>query len=86
MEYELLKDLVELFKLCCEISATTKHDVFFDYSPHVNGFAVYVYTNGWDHYRTGEYLTAPGHDKITHENIAKCKNKLLDYRRTSNEA
>jgi len=43
-----MKKIVEIFELCLEISNTTEHDVFFEYSPHVNCFSVNYYINGWE--------------------------------------
>jgi len=41
------KEITDLFSLCLEISTTTKHDVFFDYSPHCNLVTIMVHINGW---------------------------------------
>lgn len=49
MELERKKEIAaEMISRAVEISASTKHDVFVDYSPHVKWIELTVYKNGWD--------------------------------------
>jgi len=38
----------KLFQLARNISMETKHDVFFNYSPHVHLINVFIHKGGWD--------------------------------------
>ena len=46
------RDIKKLMDTCIKINETTKTDVFFSISPHVEGIAIHAYRNGWD--RGGE--------------------------------
>ena len=72
------KLLCEVLSKCYEISTNTEADVFFDYSPHVNSFSVFVYRNGWTPETAGdmEYLALS--IKATKGNLISTMAKLLD--------
>lgn len=53
--------------LCMEISNNTKADAFFNYSPHVNTYMVYVYRDGWKEGAAPEFLDMSS--DITEENV-----------------
>jgi len=42
-----MNEITKIFESCLEISTTTKHDVFFQYAPHVNCFSVHYYIDGY---------------------------------------
>lgn len=49
MELERKKEIaVELISKAVEISETTEHDVFVDYSPHVDWIELNIHKNGWN--------------------------------------
>ena len=52
---ELMRLMAEVFGLCYEISVNSEADCFFNYSPHVDSFDVYVYEFGWAVGAKGEY-------------------------------
>ena len=39
--------VLQIMELCYDISNTTKHDVFFSYSPHVSQVSINIHHNGW---------------------------------------
>ena len=48
MELERKKEIAaELIKKAVEISETTDHDVFVDYSPHVNWIDITIHLHAW---------------------------------------
>ena len=44
---EIMRLMAEVLGLCYEISVNSEADCFFNYSPHVDSFDVYVYEFGW---------------------------------------
>ena len=60
--------------LCMEISNNTEADAFFDYSPHVNGYGVHIYRNGWEEGAEAEYVDLTS--DITEENVNATLDKL----------
>ena len=52
------RKLMQLVGLCAKISKRTKADAFFRYSPHVGGFDVDVYYNGWEAHRYPDVCTS----------------------------
>lgn len=46
-EYNMKKLTNEIFRLCRDISMETSHDVFLNYSPHVQGIEIGIHTDGW---------------------------------------
>jgi hypothetical protein len=39
--------LCEVLSMCYEISNKSEADVFFEYSPHIDGYMVYCFREGW---------------------------------------
>lgn len=60
--------------MCMEISNNTKADCFFDYSPHVNSYAVHLYRNGWAEGAEPEWLDLQS--DIIEDNIMATLTKL----------
>ena len=67
--------LRSVLSLCMKISATTKADCFFDYSPHVNCYGVHIYRNGWEEGAHAEYVDLQS--DIISENLMVTRDKLL---------
>ena len=61
---ESMRLMAEVLGLCYEISVNSEADCFFNYSPHVDSFDVYVYEFGWavgakvEYYARQEYVTS----------------------------
>ena len=61
---ESMRLMAEVLGLCYEISVNSEADCFFNYSPHVDSFDVYVYEFGWavgakcEYYALQEYVTS----------------------------
>lgn len=72
------KLLCEILNKCYDISRKTVADVFFDYSPHVNSFTVYVYRNGWKHENAGDMEYFACSIGVTKGNLISTMAKLLD--------
>ena len=52
-----MKDqIAEIVKLCLEITVNTQHDVFFEYSAHINEIEVRIHKNGWESQKDWESL------------------------------
>ena len=60
--------------LCMEISTTTKAHCFFDYSPHVNTYSVYIHRNGWVEGASPRWLAMSLH--INEENLLRTIREL----------
>lgn len=81
---KLNKELGKLAALCAEISATTEHDVFFKWSPHVRNFCVYVYEGGWP--GPSVYITDIGGDELSFFNLKNVRRELHRYEKSAQEA
>lgn len=78
-----LKDLfLKVVELCYEISTTTKADVFFNYSPHVNYFTIYYYADGWEENKEADYTT--NSTEITEKSLKIAINKLENFKKELN--
>ena len=70
MEELLQKLILKVY----QINKNTKHDVFLNFSGHVNTFDVYYRKNGWSEDNKVIYLAIS--DKLTCDNISRVINKL----------
>lgn len=68
--------LHSVLELCMTISQLTKADCFFEYSPHVNSYAVNIHRNGWAEGSVAEWVDM--NTNITEENLQKTISKLID--------
>lgn len=68
--------LHSVLELCMTISQLTKADCFFDYTPHVNGYSVHFYRDGWTEGAEPEWLGMTC--DITEENVRKTNNELIN--------
>lgn len=59
---------------CMGISNTTKAHCFFDYSPHVNTYSVYIHRNGWVEGAEMEWVAMSLHINV--ENLMKTLEEL----------
>ena len=58
------------------ISNSTKADVFFDYSGHVNTFELYIYTNGFSAKKDCKPIYISYMEIATEENLKEALEKL----------
>lgn len=52
-----IKIATDIIRKAVEINSITKHDVFIEYSPHVDWLRVCIYKNGWDSESAGNTYT-----------------------------
>ena len=71
---ESMRLMAEVLGLCYEISVNSEADCFFDYSPHVDSFDVYVYEFGWTVGAKGEYYALQ--EDVTSDNLLEVLDKL----------
>lgn len=70
--------LSEVACLCYEISVNSEADCFFNYSPHVNTFDVYVYETGWKTGGSAERFSF--NEDVTQDNLLEVMDKLYALR------
>lgn len=71
---EIMRLMAEVLGLCYEISVNSEADCFFNYSPHVDSFDVYVYEFGWAVGAKGEYYALQ--EYVTSDNLLEVLDKL----------
>ena len=71
---ESMRLMAEVLGLCYEISMNSEADCFFNYSPHVDSFDVYVYEFGWAVGAKGEYYALQ--EYVTSDNLLSALDKL----------
>ena len=71
---EIMRLMAEVLGLCYEISVNSEADCFFNYSPHVDSFDVYVYEFGWAVGAKSEYYALQ--EDITSDNLLEVLDKL----------
>ena len=71
---EIMRLMAEVLGLCYEISVNSEADCFFNYSPHVDSFDVYVYEFGWVVGAKGEYYALQ--EYVTSDNLLEVLDKL----------
>ena len=71
---EIMRLMAEVLGLCYEISVNSEADCFFNYSPHVDSFDVYVYEFGWAVGAKGEYYARQ--EDVTSDNLLSALDKL----------
>lgn len=62
-----------MFEKVLEAEEATGSEIFFDYSPHINGFAVNAYPDGWEEGTRGIYIGG------------RCTNNLVDTQYTKKQ-
>ena len=75
---EIMRLMAEVLGLCYEISVNSEADCFFNYSPHVDSFDVYVYEFGWAVGAKGEYYARQ--EDVTSDNLLSALDKLYALR------
>lgn len=75
---EIMRLMAEVLGLCYEISVNSEADCFFNYSPHVDSFDVYVYEFGWAVGAKGEYYALQ--EYVTSDNLLSALDKLYALR------
>ena len=75
---ESMRLMAEVLGLCYEISVNSEADCFFNYSPHVDSFDVYVYEFGWAVGAKGEYYARQ--EYVTSDNLLEVLDKLYALR------
>ena len=75
---EIMRLMAEVLGLCYEISVNSEADCFFNYSPHVDSFDVYVYEFGWAVGAKGEYYARQ--EYVTSDNLLSALDKLYALR------
>ena len=75
---ESMRLMAEVLGLCYEISVNSEADCFFNYSPHVDSFDVYVYEFGWAVGAKGEYYA--WQEDVTSDNLLSALDKLYALR------
>ena len=75
---ESMRLMAEVLGLCYEISVNSEADCFFNYSPHVDYFDVYVYEFGWAVGAKGEYYARQ--EDVTSDNLLSALDKLYAIR------
>ena len=75
---EIMRLMAEVLGLCYEISVNSEADCFFNYSPHVDSFDVYVYEFGWAVGAKGEYYARQ--EDVTSDNLLSALDKLYTLR------
>lgn len=75
---ESMRLMAEVLGLCYEISVNSEADCFFNYSPHVDSFDVYVYEFGWAVGAKGEYYARQ--EDVTSDNLLSALDKLYALR------
>ena len=75
---ESMRLMAEVLGLCYEISVNSEADCFFNYSPHVDSFDVYVYEFGWAVGAKGEYYARQ--EYVTSDNLLSALDKLYALR------
>ena len=75
---EIMRLMAEVLGLCYEISVNSEADCFFEYSPHVDSFDVYVYEFGWAVGAKGEYYARQ--EYVTSDNLLSALDKLYALR------
>ena len=71
---EIMRLMAEVLGLCYEISVNSEADCFFNYSPHVDSFDVYVYEFGWAEGAKGEYYAFCA--DVNRDNLLEVLDKL----------
>ena len=71
---ESMRLMAEVLGLCYEISVNSEADCFFNYSPHVDSFDVYVYEFGWAVGAKGEYYALQ--EDVNRDNLLEVLDKL----------
>ena len=71
---EIMRLMAEVLGLCYEISVNSEADCFFNYSPHVDSFDVYVYEFGWAVGAKGEYYALQ--EDVNRDNLLEVLDKL----------
>lgn len=71
---ESMRLMAEVLGLCYEISVNSEADCFFNYSPHVDSFDVYVYEFGWAVGAKGEYYARQ--EDVNRDNLLEVLDKL----------
>lgn len=71
---EIMILMAEVLGLCYEISVNSGADCFFNYSPHVDSFDVYVYEFGWAVGDKGEYYALQ--EDVNRDNLLEVLYKL----------
>ena len=75
---EIMRLMAEVLGLCYEISVNYEADCFFNYSPHVDSFDVYVYEFGWAVGAKSEYYARQ--EDVTSDNLLSALDKLFALR------
>ena len=75
---ESMRLMADVLGLCYEISVNSEADCFFNYSPHVDSFDVYVYEFGWAVGAKGEYYARQ--EDVTSDNLLSALEKLYALR------
>lgn len=75
---ESMRLMAEVLGLCYEISVNSEADCFFNYSPHVDSFDVYVYEFGWAVGANGEYYAFCA--DVNRDNLLEVLDKLYALR------
>ena len=75
---EIMRLMAEVLGLCYEISVNSEADCFFEYSPHVDSFDVYVYEFGWAVGAKGEHYALQ--EDVTSDNLLSALDKLYALR------
>ena len=71
---ESMRLMAEVLGLCYEISVNSEADCFFNYSPHVDSFDVYVYEFGWAVGAKVKYYAR--NEDVTSDNLLEVLDKL----------
>ena len=75
---ESMRLMAEVLGLCYEISVNSESDCFFNYSPHVDYFDVYVYEFGWAVGAKGDYYAFCA--DVNRDNLLEVLDKLYALR------
>ena len=75
---EIMRLMADVLGLCYDISVNSEADCFFNYSPHVDSFDVYVYEFGWAVGAKGEYYARQ--EDVTSDNLLIALDKLYALR------
>ena len=75
---ESMRLMAEVLGLCYEISVNSEADCFFNYSPHVDSFDVYVYEFGWAVGAKGDYYASCA--DVNRDNLLEVLDKLYALR------
>lgn len=55
---------LELLTRCMEISENTPHDVFFEFSPHINAIELHIHREGWKKNENGNMISIYLNDNV----------------------